>query len=350
MTAEATTVRNSSLSPSIFAADRSVVGGLVVAAVVLAASISGARALATDARPQNFRLDRVGGGTVSSETLKGTPAILAFCRTGQSYSEHVLYDLRDLSRQLPDAAVVAVFSGPTDADELDKYRKNLDLDFPIALDPEWKLYAQLGVVVRPTVWILDANGKPRFEIAGYHRDLKTQATADIDFLAGRISEEQRAERVRPSKAPSFEGAAGPAVRYKLARRLIESGKREAAKRQLELAWNEKPPLAMAGIELARILLEEGKAEQALQILDKALPMAPDDPMALGTKGLALVQQGKENEAVPLLRQAIEAGAEEPMFYYRLGRALERRGEAAEACGYFRRGFEILLERLEKASR
>ncbi len=204
--------------------------------------------------------------------------------------------------------------------------------------------------MRPTVWIVDGSGTPRFEIAGYHRDLKTQASADVEFLAGRISEEERAQRVKPSKAPSFEGAAGPSVRYKLARRLIESGKREAARRQLELAWSEKPPLAIAGIELARMLLEEGKPKEALEILDKALPMAPDDPMGLGTKGLALVAQDKEDEAIPLLRQAIEAGAQEPMFYYRLGRALERRGQAAEACGYFRRGFEILLERLEKASK
>ncbi len=240
--------------------------------------------------------------------------------------------------------MVAVFSGETQAADLEELKKTLALPYPIVLDPQWKLYSAFGIVARPTVWIVDRSGTGRFEIAGYHRDLQTIVRADVDFLAGRINEEERKARATPQAAPSFAGTAGASVRYRLAKRLLEAGKRQAAKRQFELAWQEDPPSARAGVELARMLLEDGKVSEALSILDKALPMIPSDPLALGTKGLALLEQGRKEDAVRLLEQAVESGSSEPVFFYRLGRELEDRGETGKACRYFRRGFEILLER------
>ncbi len=299
-----------------------------------------------DAKAPSFALQSLDGATFESDKqLAGKPAVIAFWRLDQEYSVEVLKQLVKIRSDFSssDVKIVTIISGAADRGAVAELATKLGLEFAVLFDPDREAYGAFGVRVAPTCWFIDAKGVKQFDYPGYRRDYSTTARANIDFLLGNISAKEREARATPSKAPKAAQPVATTARYKAARRLLASGRRDAGIAQLENAWESEPPSAPAGLDLGLILLEDGDNEGALAILDKVAKLIPEDPRAIGARGLALLRTGEEDEGAKLLAQAIAADVIEPVFFYDLAVVNERRGNAEEACTYYRRGFEILME-------
>ena len=297
-------------------------------------------------RVEPFRLKGLDGRLFDSEErLAGRVHVVSYWRSGQRQSVRCLEGLVQLHREYAgqDVGFVTFVSGDVDRAEVEKLATELELPFPVLIDPDRKLYGELHTVVSPTSWFYDLEGIRRFKYPGCRRDFVVAARADLDLLLGKIDEQERAKRVEHKAAPPTRGLVGAPVRYRLAKRLLARGKREAARQELTRAWQAEKPLAAAGVELGLMLLEDGSNEEARKILERAVEMAPQDARALGAKGLALMRMGEVDEGGELLERALESEVGEPVLYYEMGRLSEERGSMPEAAGYYRKGLELVVK-------
>jgi peroxiredoxin len=292
-----------------------------------------------------FRLEGLDGKTyVARERLAGRTTIIVFWRLDQPQSLSILEDLVRLRAAMPpeEVAIVGVVSGDTDRAEVARIATELEVTFPVLFDPDRELYAEFGVIVSPSAWFADSQGQLRFSYPGYRRDFSRVSRTDLAYLRGKISEEERAQRLSTRGSRPLQDEAGPATRQRLARRLLANGDREAAEQQLWIAWKDEPRLPEVGVELGLLQLEDGHNDQALAILEETLKITPEDPRCLGGKGVALIRLGRHQEGAELLRRAIADGAAEPLFYYEMGIWLEGQQGPKKASPYYRRGLELIL--------
>jgi peroxiredoxin len=293
-----------------------------------------------------FRLKESGGRTFSSgESLPGRIVLLAIWRLDQPQSIQILEDLVRLRKELPSEsiAIVSIISGDVDRAAVARLKEELEIEFPVLFDPDRSLYGEFGVIVSPSSWFADADGRIHFDYPGYRRDFPLVARTDIAFLRKEISEKERAQRLQRGKLRQSRWEAGPSARYQLAARFLEKGDRKTAEDQFRIAWKDEPRLPEAGVELGLLLLGTGRNKEALAIFGEVVALVPEDPRALAGRGVSLLRTGRRDEGADMLRGAIAAGAAEPLFYYELARWIDDEQGPKQAAAYYRRGLEPVLE-------
>ena len=104
----------------------------------------------------DFELDRLGGGTISSEQLKGGPVVLNFwaswcipCREEMPAFERMWRRYRDQGVQ-----IIGVNYQDSEAGARD-FVEELDVTYPIALDTAGSLARELGVQGLPQTFFID---------------------------------------------------------------------------------------------------------------------------------------------------------------------------------------------------
>ncbi|MCH9026644.1 MAG: tetratricopeptide repeat protein [Proteobacteria bacterium] len=134
------------------------------------------------------------------------------------------------------------------------------------------------------------------------------------------------------------------LHYPLAQALRQTGQEQAAKRQLALAGQTRPPVAdplLAAVEaLSRssqlylerglALLHAGKDSMAVAQIERALALNPDDAYALATLGQALQLAGRIDEGAIAFERALTLGLDDPTVHYRYGMVLELLGRQDSA--------------------
>jgi tetratricopeptide (TPR) repeat protein len=295
-----------------------------------------------------FQLTGLDGALFKSdEELAGKLTLVLYWRLAQEHSIRCLEDLVALQKEYKgqEVAIVTFVSGEIERKKLETLVAKLELPFPVLLDPDRIVYGEFGTIVSPSTWFIDADRVIRLKYPGCRRDFASSARTEIEFLLGRISEKERDRRLEKEKsaAPSRRSV-GSTIRYRLARKLLEQGEREAAREELAKAWAMDPPFAPAGVDLGLLLLEEGKNEEARVILERAAKLTPEDPRAMGAKAVALIRSGKTDEGAKLLERALEGEPTEPLYYYEMGLASQSRGSIEESSRYFRRGLELVIKR------
>ncbi len=322
---------------------------LWVAMTLALVAAAHARADESAERVAPFRLKALAGSEFDSKVeLKGKVTLVSYWRPEQRTSVRCLKDLASLREEYAGqgVSIVTFVSGEIEREKIEEQVRELELQFPVLLDADMSVYGAFGTVVSPSTWFVDANQVKRFKYPGCRRDFSDVARANIDLLLGRISEEERTGRLEEMKqaAPPSSGTLGAPVRYRLAKRFLEKGRRESARQEFSKAWEMDPPMVAAGVDLGFMLLQDGENEEARAILERALELAPEDPRAIGAKGVALIRLGKTEEGAALLERALEHEFAEPLLYYEMGRVSESRGSVAEASRYFRMGLELLVKR------
>jgi Tfp pilus assembly protein PilF len=320
---------------------------LLYSVAILALSLLAAQPLRAGEAIAPFQLRTIEGDIFESKAkLTGKVTLLTVWRLDQKYSDRLLRDLVELRKEFSEKEVniVTFICDEDDVARIKQVVSELRGDLPVLLDPDSRVWAAFGARVCPSCWFIDAELVERFAYPGHRRDFREVARANIEFLLGRIDDEERTARLDRKVAPPTSGTVSASVRYKLALKLLRSGSRDAARKQLEQAWQMEPRVAAAGVDLGLLLLEDREDEEALAILEQAAELLPDDPRAPGAKGAALVRLGSEDEGGRLLREALERDLAEPLPYYEMARLSESRGQEQDALRYYKRGFELMLER------
>ena len=315
-------------------------------ATVLVFTLGTRSADATEAIP-HFKLKRLDGTRFDSRReLTGKPSVVWFMGLEQEASTKALDELEDVYRdyQRDGVQVVAIVSGQPKSEALAELRAKR-APFPILLDPKWRAYGAFKVIAYPSIDFVDAKGGRQFHYSGHGPGFGTVARANIDFLLGRLSKQAHKKRITPGPTSS-ETLNGGEIYYRVAQRLIESGKRDQIKVPLRLAWESNPPHAKAGADLGLMLIEEGEFEAALGLLRDVEKEVPGSPRVLASKAVAMIQVAKElgittrglqKLGEELLRKVLRTNdLDEPAFYMELGRLCESEGDRNAAILHYKR--------------
>jgi tetratricopeptide (TPR) repeat protein len=116
----------------------------------------------------------------------------------------------------------------------------------------------------------------------------------------------------------------------LGRVLLEQGRQDEAKLQIELALAANPSSTSANRVLGRIQHNQGQLDEAAASYETVLRTAEDDAWSLNNLGLIRIQQGRYEEALPALAKAVQIDPDVACFQNNLGVALERTGHFTAA--------------------
>ncbi len=112
--------------------------------------------------------------------------------------------------------------------------------------------------------------------------------------------------------------------------LLEQGREDEAKAQIELALAANPGSTAATRVLGRIQHNQGLLEEAAASYLTVLRIKEDDVWSLNNLGLIRIQQGRFEEALPALAKAVQIESGVACFQNNLGLALERTGHFTAA--------------------
>jgi peroxiredoxin len=113
----------------------------------------------------DFRLESVAGGDVSLEQFSGSPTLLVFsdpeCGPCESLAEDLAVWHRDHAGA--DLSVVMVSRGEREANQrkIEEYA----IEFPVALQPGWRLSRAYGIFATPVGYLIDEHGVIVREVA-----------------------------------------------------------------------------------------------------------------------------------------------------------------------------------------
>jgi len=223
--------------------------------------------------------------------------------------------------------------------EMEKIRKRvaeLDLRFPVFIDPGLRMFEDYGVIAVPTTVVMDAQRVILYELSGYPLVGSATMIAYLkDLLEGREPGEKKAVAVghKPSKK---------SIRY------LNMGRKSKARRSMAMmaeSWFRKaieadPKFVQPYVELARVKLEQGDLAASEAILLEALSHSPDSPLALCELGRIKIEAGSAEEAVSPELWALEADAFYTPAHYMLAYAYSVGGETELASRHFSEALAI----------
>jgi peroxiredoxin len=115
-----------------------------------------------DAPAPGFELPALDGGALSLEDFRGRVVFVNFWATWCAPCEEEAPSLERLRRGLGGEGfeVLSVsIDDPASFDEVEKFRRELSLSFPILLDPEREVYDRYGATGVPETYLIDARGR-----------------------------------------------------------------------------------------------------------------------------------------------------------------------------------------------
>ena len=292
-----------------------------------------------------FSVADLEGNALGNKTYQGKVLLLVFVRPDQEKS---LQTLKVAQRILSDngdgkLAVLAVSSKPQAAEHLKRLAAENSFTYPLALDPERKMYGDFGLLVAPTTLLIDQSGTLRYGVAHIPPNYEDRLRVHLDQLLGRISAEQRdtllakMTKGKPTETDSSDRGLG------LAQALIERGKFDQAIDILTKLRSQKDS-PHATVLLGNAYLELDKVEEAAKCLGS---LADRDPAPEGLKlALARLELRRQNDgqAEKHLLDALKTSTRKGPVLYELGRLYERQGKLEQAVECYRTALEEIYDK------
>lgn len=312
---------------------------------ILIAAVIGAATMAT---PSAWAVEPV--GTVAAIEMHDAddraitiPAgdrttVLAFVRGGQPQSQLVLRQVEAVVGEGRDVQVIVLLSGPDAREQVEALRRSVTR-WPIVLDPAFSVSGQLNVHAWPTTVVIGRDARELAHLAGTPKSLRADLAAHLDFGEGKIDAAQLAGRLANREVVSDSNGEAAARRHEVARRLMRSGKLEAAREQLDGALQLKPDDPTLRLALARLLLLQRQPAEAVAVLD-AIPEGNLPPgQMLTLRGAAAIGMEQWEQARAALIEALKLNPSPAEAYYLLGLVYEHEQDFPQAATAFRRALE-----------
>lgn len=206
--------------------------------------------------------------------------VFVFFRSGQDHSEQALRQLAALEQEFASKPVrfVGIVSGDEPREAIGELVRASGVRMPVLMDPQDRLYGELGVSLHPAIGIADAGHK----LVGYQPfrkvNLLDALRGRIQLALGEIDEAQLARILDPPPTPTAVNRAG--ARVKLARTLLAAGAVDAALQSARAAVTLEPGSAETHAVLAEALARGGQCDEAAREaaearkIDAAAPAPP----------------------------------------------------------------------------
>jgi peroxiredoxin len=109
----------------------------------------------------DFALTDLQGRPVQLSSLRGTPVLLNFFKSTCAWCQAEMPRLADIYRRMSDVdvRVLGVVVGKDDASSVERFARDKNLDFPLAVDDQHQVRADYGLQRVPTLVLVDAEGK-----------------------------------------------------------------------------------------------------------------------------------------------------------------------------------------------
>lgn len=294
----------------------------------------------------HFSLPRADNPTrmFTSDQLLGKPTVLVFWRPHQELSTAALTDLMEIVRELGRSRinVVTIDTAVTSAADLVATMDQMELTFPVLLDPMRELYGTVGIIVSPTTLLFDAGGVLRFAIPTRPPQFAQVVRAHMRFLAGDIDEEQMNKQVSPMVLTIEHNRAAAWRLYNLGKQTLDGGEKEKARQLFEKSVSQYPALVEARCALGFLKIETSDYPGAGNEFEFALAQQPHLAEALLGRAVVLARTGSAAEAETILLSLLDRHSIAVRTRYELGLIYQARRELEKANQYFQAALSILF--------
>lgn len=264
---------------------------------------------------------------------KGTPAAVLFVRPDQAQSKLAIQQLK--TKVDSNIQFVVVISGPEAADAI----KSFETDWPSIADPDYALAGKLAVHVWPTLVVLDAQQAIVGHVGGVPNTFVRDADAYIAAATGKINGDELKQRLNSQQIVADSAKDKAARHVELAKRMLDDGKLDSARQQLQQAMELQPEDAVIQLLAAKAAIHASDPAAALALLDS---IKPADLPAWQTNVVrlhALIALERWDDARSLLPQALNLNPDPSQAHYLAGRIHQHDGNLAEATKEFRLAYE-----------
>jgi tetratricopeptide (TPR) repeat protein len=323
---------------------RHLTGGLLI--VLLLAVLLGwaSRTVGQGEPAPPFALKDVDGRTHRLSDFADRPLLLLFWAVrNERMAAHSLdllgAALREVGRR-PELRLVTILSQPAGEalpPEAERFRSRAPA--PLLLDPESIAYGDYGIMVLPTVLLLDREHRLR-DVIGYTTRAPEKLAAALTRVLGAPAGE------RSGAAEAEEPAArtpGLSARLRLVRKLLAKGHLDHALAELNKLPPEQRETAACSILEARILLAREELDPALEAVTRGLELEPDHREGLLVKAEILAAGGEAEAALGLLERVGGRDELAAAALARRARLLQAAGACSDALQDALKALEILLE-------
>ena len=211
---------------------------------------------------------------------------------------------------------------------------------PTYRDPEQSAYAALGILVMPSVLLVDKGGKV-INGFGYSNEMISRLKGEIEILRGEKNRQQFEAELHPAMIDKSKEEKDGDRHLKMGQVLARKGQLEPALREYGLAIQNTPKLAAAHIELGCILVELGKLAEAQAALDKGLALDPGSVRGEICNAQIRAAKGEVDQAIADLQPMIFRNGRDHHLHYILGTLYAKKADHEKAAQEFRKAYELL---------
>ena len=287
-----------------------------------------------------FSVTDLDGNTITKEAYQEKTLLLVFVRPDQEKSLAALKTAERMFKEYGDSnlAALAVLAKPQAADQFKQIAAENKFTYPLAVDPERKMYGDFGLLVAPTTLLIDKSGVLRYEAAHIPPNHEERLRIHVQEVLGKINAEQRdAMLARMTEGKPAEMDASNR-RLGLARTLMDRRRFDQAVPILvKLRAEQDSPEAAALLGTAYLALD--KVDEAAKCLDPLADLKPALPEVKLALARLEVRRQAPDKAEAHLREALEAAPDDGPILFELGRLYEQRGETGQALECYRKALE-----------
>ena len=291
-----------------------------------------------------YKLPTIEGAVIDSDAMKGNVVVIACLSAEQRRSELVAMESDALVRAMDNSSVKLVH---VTADLLRKayfeaFRRDRDINAPLAFDPDRSFYGKLGLIVYPTTIVVDSEGKLAHVISLHSDRYRPTLESYILHALGQIDDAELAQRLEEHASEAGSPKSLASAHRALARSMRERGRLENAREELLKARQQDPSSIDILLDLADLELLMGNLDTAEGLIDEALTMQATNRRAKELEGIALYARGNIDEAHQTLTEALRLNPDPDRIHYYLGLICEKQGDTAGALEHYREALRHLL--------
>ena len=230
----------------------------------------------------DFKVVTLHGQDITLENQKGKILVLAFWKRGQNFSKDALADLVRISNEFrdKDVTIVAINGDKATLEEIKSVGIAQNLNYPLASDPDFRVYGQFGVFVLPSTLIIGQDGKLESYHTIHSRKFYSKVRGHIRLLLGELNQAQLDSELNPKKIERKPEARKKAnLHVQMGRMLMGTIMKDKAREEFIKAIKVDPTMIEARTLLATIYLDSKDVAKARPELEQALKLDPSSQEA-----------------------------------------------------------------------
>lgn len=289
------------------------------------------------------------GKRVSLEPLD-RPILLVFGEPYHQPTQEVLTALKKIYKTVGlaevDAPIYLILSQAPTAQQKAQLDAKEKIRADILLDKDRRAFGDYGVIVVPSVVVIDKEGKVNLALSGLPLTLADMVEDALLFSTGRMTRaEYESSRSAPKSAQEEEKAAKVSRLTGLAGQLLRRGFGELALERYQEALGLDGDYVPARLGMARCLLQLNRLPEAWGQLQKVLQAQKDHVEANLLLAWVELRRGGEEIAAAQwrLNWILTTHPSHPQANYLMGMVFEAQGEKDRALEHYKKAAQLLLE-------